>query len=184
MAHSFLITALDNARREATQSRDPLRFLSRLESIHPGWHQTPFTARSLGFFSFHWYVIDAFKKAKGPQLWSGGVRAFTRANFRTFGWPYDVTLRAKDGDIASLAAFSQAVERWHGQAHMAVGMAIGRETEMMDPAQNIYLREFWRLHYFINGRFLPELRRYDTSGTARAKIERLGTEHHAELGQI
>ena len=90
----------------------------------------------------------------------------------------------QDVNVASLAGFSQAIEGWHGQAHMAVGMAIGRETEMMDPTQNIYLREFWRLHYFINGRFLPELRRYDTSGTARAKIERLGTEHHAELGQI
>ena len=55
---------------------------------------------------------------------------------------------------------------------MAIGMDIGRADEMMDPALNIYLREFWRLHYFINARFLPELRRYDTSGTARAKIER------------
>jgi hypothetical protein len=67
---------------------------------------------------------------------------------------------------------------------MAVGMAIGRVSEMMDPAQNIYLREFWRLHYFINARFLTELRRYDKLGTARAKIERLGTQHHTEFGQV
>lgn len=184
MAHSFLITALETARREALQSRDALRFLSRLESIHLGWHQTALAARSLGFLSFHWYVIDEFKRSKGPQLWPGGVRPFTRGDFRRFGWPYDVTLRARDGDFASLAGFSLAIERWHGQAHMAVGMAIGQEDEMMAPAQNIYLREFWRLHYFINGRLLPELRRYDKSGTARAKIERLATEHHAELGQI
>ena len=184
MAHSFLVTALNAARRDATQSRDALRFLSRLESIHVSWHQTPFTARSLGFLSFNWYVINEFKKANGPQLWPGGVRAFTRGDFRRFGWPYDVTLKAKAGDVTSLAAFSLAIERWHGQAHMAVGMAIGRETEMMDPAQNIYLNEFWRLHYFINARFLPELRRYDKSGTAQAKSERLGTEHHAELGQV
>ena len=184
MAHSFLITALETARREAIQSRDAMRFLSRLEAIHPGWHQTPFAARSLGFLTFHWYVVDEFKKAKAPKLWSDGVRPFTRADFRRFGWPYDVTSRAKDGDFESLASFSSAIERWHNQAHMAVGMSIGRDVEMMDPAQNIYLREFWRLHYFINARFLSELRRYDSSGNARAKITRLGTDHHAALGQI
>ena len=184
MAHSFFITALENARREALQSHDAVRFLSRLESIHPAWHQTPFVARSLGFLSFHWYLGEEFKKAKGPQLWPGGIKPFTRADFKRVGWPYNVTLRAKNDDVASLAAFSLAIEKWHNQAHMAIGMDIRREDEMMNPALNIYLREFWRLHYFINARFLPELRKYDTSGTARTKIERLGTQHEPELGRI
>lgn len=51
-------------------------------------------------------------------------------------------VRVVFGDIDSFAAFSLDIERWHGDAHMAIGMGTG--TPMMDPAQNIFYLPFWR----------------------------------------
>lgn len=184
MAHSVLVNTLRTAANSARNAGNPMLFLNELESMHVNWHSRTFNARRLGFLSFHWYVIEAFKRARCPRLWSGGVRAFRNADFNAFGWPYSVTTRASAGDFNSLADFSLAMESWHNDAHMAVGTAFGIANDMMNPGVNIYYREFWRLHYFINGKFLTELRRYDPAGTAKRKIERLETDHHHEMHRI
>ncbi len=184
MAHSLILTTLESASDEARDAGNPIRFLNRLESLHANWHARSFTRRGLGFLSFHWYVLEHFRRARCPNLWTGGVRPFRPTDFATFGWPYDVTARARASDIQSLADCSQAIEVWHNDAHMAVGMAFGIENDMMDPRVNIYYREFWRLHYFINRRFLRELRRYYATGSSRRKIEQLDSDHHDRLHEV
>ena len=184
MAHTILVDTLKTDADAAHTSGNPILFLNRLESVHPNWHGRTFNARGLGFLSFHWHVIEAFKRAGCSALWTGGIRAFRNTDFTSFGWSYNVTTRARADDINSLADFSLAIETWHGDAHMAVGTAFGIADDMMNPRVNIYYREFWRLHYFINDRFLRELRRYDSSGTVMKKIERLETDQHANVHRI
>ena len=159
-------------------------FLNQLESIHENWHRRTFNARALGFLSFHWFVIESFRNARCPSLWAGGVRAFRRVDFTYFGWPYNVTNRAQSNDIDSLASFSLEIESWHNDAHMAIGQQFGITDDMMNPRVNIYYREFWRLHYFINDRFLVELRRYDSSGAVNQKIARLQQNQHTNIHRI
>jgi len=182
MAHSFSVTALNRIGADARRRTDPMAFLRQLSPLHVQWHRTPLAARSLGFLLFHWYVIQNFKKARGPQVWPGGVRPYTTRDFGNFGWPYRVTTEATAGDIDSFAAFSLDIERWHGDAHMAIGMATG--TPMMDAAQNIFHLPFWRLHYFINERFIEQLENYDGSGTVTRQVRRLQRRRHEDTGRI
>lgn len=184
MAHSIIESVLNSAANDARSAGNPMLFLNRLEPMHDNWHRRTFSARGLGFLTFHWRVIEAFKQARGPSLWGSGVRPYTTANFASFGWPYNVTVRARAGDIGSLATFSNAMETWHNDAHMAVGEASGIGNDMMDPRVNIYYREFWRLHYFINDRFTAELRRYDAGGSVVQKMNRLEQNQHANLFRI
>ena len=184
MSHSLLVSALESAAQDVRASGNPMLFLNRLESTHPNWHNRTYQARGMGFLSFHWQVVQSFKDARCPSLWSNGVKPFTTSDFKKFGWPYSVTARARAGDFQSLADFSIATENWHNDAHMAVGRAFGIENEMMDPAANIYYREFWRLHDFINSKLRVELRRYDSAGSEAQKIDRLETAHHSTLFKI
>ena len=184
MAHSILTKSLESAADSSLDGGNPMLFLNQLEATHENWHRRTFNARRLGFLVFHWNVIEEFKRAKCPSVWTGGIRPFRPKDFKDFGWPYNVTVRATSDDIGTLAAFSIAMESWHNDAHMAVGNAFGIADDMMDPRVNIYHREFWRLHYFINAKFLPELRRYDSSGSVTKKIERLETDQHMNLHRI
>lgn len=184
MAHTILENNLNTAAADARNSGNPLLFLNRLEPIHDNWHRRTFSARGLGFLSFHWFVIEAFKRARCPSLWAGGIRPFRAVDFTNFGWSYNVTARAQANDIDSLAGVSLAIESWHNDAHMAVGEAFGIANDMMNPRVNIYYREFWRLHYFINDKFLAQLRRYDSGGTDNQKMGRLEQNQHGNLYRI
>lgn len=184
MAHSMLITALETAARDARSAGNAMLFLNRLESNHTNWHNRSLSARGLGFLIYHWYVIKSFRQARAANLWTGGIRPFRPVDFANFGWPYDVSASAHSGDFASLADFSIAIETWHNDAHMAVGVAFGIADEMMNPSINIYHREFWRLHYFINNRFLTEIRRFDSAGSVAQKVQRLETSHHGDLYRV
>ena len=184
MPHSILTTSLKSAADRSLDAGNPMLFLSQLEAIHQNWHRRTFSARRLGFLVFHWSVIEEFKRAKCPSIWTGGIRPFRPKDFKDFGWPYDVTVRAASKDIDSFAGFSMAIESWHNDAHMAVGTAFGIADDMMDPRVNIYHREFWRLHYFINSKFLPELRRFDSSGSDTKKMNQLETDQHMNLFRI
>jgi len=140
-------------------------------------------ARPLGFLLYHWHVIRAFETAGGPRFVGGGsIAPYTPANFAAFGWPYNVTAETSAGDVDSLADFSFEIEMWHNDAHMAIGMAT--ETPMMDPEENIWYLPFWRLHYFIDARFIQQLRRFDTRGTVRRKIRRLVARQHSDVARI
>jgi hypothetical protein len=54
---------------------------------------------------------------------------------------------------------------------MQIGMATRRN--LMNPRTNVRLREFWRLHYFINDRFEEQLTNHssDAVAAAVAKLE-------------
>ncbi len=184
MAHSILETALDSAAKTSLDNNNPMLFLNGLEAIHTNWHRRRFDARGMGFLIFHWNVIERFRRCKGPTTWNGGVKSFRPADFTKFGASYTVTTHAREGDLESVAAFSLEAERWHNDAHMAIGMEFGIENEMMDPAVNIYYREFWRLHYFINDRFVRELKKFDRAGAPPAKIRGIEENHHNDVHKI
>lgn len=151
------------------------RFLTLLGPVHNTWHTTRHT---YGFLLFHWDLINCFKAVGGPASF-GGITAFTNADFRAFGMPYSVRVAVARGDINALESFSLAIERWHGAAHMAVGQAEG--VDMMNPLTNIRLKQFWRLHYFINGKFEGKLRAYRqrTNQDAAAVIAGIEASNHA-----
>ncbi len=180
MAHSVTVTTLNRAGAEARRRGDPMYYLQRLSPIHTEWHRPG--PRRIGFLFFHWHGIENLKKAGGPRVWPGGVRPYTAADFRNFGWPYDVAAQAQHGDIDSLAAFSSEIEGWHNEAHMALMDATG--TPMTDPAQNIFYPPFWRLHYVMNARFLERLATYDGRGTVRRQIRRLQRRQHSDVGRV
>ena len=161
----------------------PLRrsaFLNGLAPIHVTWHSTPV---SHGFLLFHWEVIKHFK-AVGVPAQFGGVTAFTTTQLSGFGAPYDVNVTVTQGDLAGLRAFSAAIENWHNGAHMSIQAATG--LNMMNAGTNIYLREFWRLHYFINAQFERKLRNYRHVATQSIPtvIAHLDSDHHSAVPRI
>jgi hypothetical protein len=183
MAHTFTTIALSRLGREARRRDDPSYFLDRFGPMHRRWHSLSSNARPLGFLLYHWHVIQAFKIAGGPRFVGGGsITPYTPANFAAFGWPYNVTAQASAGDVDSLANFSFEIEMWHNDAHMAIGMAT--DTPMMDPEENIWYLPFWRLHYFIDARFIQQLRRFDTRGTVRRRVRRLVARQHSDVARI
>lgn len=131
-----------------------LAFLNGLGPIHFAWHTN---ARSHGFLLFHWEVIKQFKAVGAPAQF-GGVTAFKASDLTNFGAPYNVSVTVAKGDVAALRNFARVIEQWHNNAHEQIMMATG--LDMMNPTTNLHLREFWRLHYFINAKFEAKLRSY------------------------
>jgi len=181
MSHSPTTRAIDRYANDSIKQKDPLVFLREFGPLHKRWHMTSLR-NNLGFFLFHWHVTSAFKKCHADQIWPGGVQPFLSADWDQFDWPYDLSSNVTAGDFDSLSAFSLAVERWHNEAHMAVETATGQN--MMDPATNIFLRDFWRLHYFIDARFLEALATFDGKGPVTQQISNLERNHHLRLGNI
>jgi hypothetical protein len=179
--HTPTIALINSYAKDALTQKNPLLFLQDLGPLHKRWHTTSLR-NNIGFFLFHWHLVAALKKCHADKLWPGGVHPFTLTNWTSFNWPYNVANNVVSGDLNSLATFSTNVENWHNEAHMAVQMATGEN--LMDPLTNILLRNFWRLHYFINARFLEALSAYDSAGTATKKIDRLEKNHESRLGDI
>jgi hypothetical protein len=139
-------------------------------------------SRQMGFLIFHWYAIRNFVRSGCPTLWGGGIRAFTLADFRSWTWPYIVTAQAQQNDIDSLVNFSQEIQDWHNRFHDIVTQIT--QAPFGDPTVNIYYREFWRLHYFINNQFLRQLSRYDGVGTPVQRIRRLEQAQHSRVVDV
>ena len=161
----------------------PLRrtaFLNGLSPIHVAWHSTPV---SHGFLLFHWEVIKHFKAVGGPVQF-GGVTAFTTTQLSNFGAPYNVNVAVAQGDQAGLMDFSTAIQGWHNGAHMSIQMATG--LNMMNAGTNIYLREFWQLHYFINAKFESKLKNYRhvANQSIPDVIAHIETNHHSAVRRI
>lgn len=181
MSHSFTVDALNKIGDDAKKSGNAMDFLHNLGPIHQKWHMGAFATRRIGFLLFHEHVIENLKKCGGPAMF-GGVKAYTPANFKTFGHPYDVIAKATNGNLNSLADFSLEIEGWHNEAHMAIGMATG--VDMMDPLTNINHVEFWRLHYFINAKFFQQLKRYDPAGSNKTRVANIEQLHHSDVGRV
>lgn len=182
MSHSPLTRAIAHYADEALQQNNPMLFLQRFAPVHNRWHTTSLR-NNLGFLLFHWHAIAGLKKCHADQIWPGGVQPFTLADWKNkFQWPYTVNNAVVSGDFNSLAAFSSDMENWHNNAHMAVMNVTGED--MMNPLTNIYLRNFWRLHFFINDRFLEALSTFDGNGSAVKQIGRIEKNYHARLGDV
>lgn len=153
-------------------------FLNGLAELHFDWHTT---RRTYGFLLFHADVIGHFKAAGGPGRFDG-VTPFTLDELSSFGAPYEVTTIASQDDPESLRGFSRELETWHNHAHMSVEMALG--VDMMNPRTNIYVLEFWRLHYFIQARFAAELRRFRPGVQQPTAIARVEDAHHSFVPKI
>ena len=182
--HSNSQAQLEQLKNYAMQfPAGPLRrtaFLNGLSPIHVAWHSTPV---SHGFLLYHWLVIQHFK-AVGVAAQFGGVTAFTTTQLSNFGAPYNVNVTVTQGDLAGLRAFSTEIQNWHNGAHRSIQMATG--LNMMNAGTNIYLREFWKLHYFINAQFERKLRNYrhiptQSISTVIAHIE---SSHHSAVPRI
>ena len=182
MSHLPTIHAINRYVADSLKHKDPMLFLRELGPQHYRWHRIPRTTRSIGFLSFHWHVVSAFKKSHADKIWPGSIQPFSLAEWNQFGWPYNVTAQVMADDFDSFAAFSTAIENWHNEAHMAVMNATGED--MMSPATNIFLRNFWRLHYFIDARFLDALAAYDKKGSVPQKVARMEKKFDARLGEI
>jgi hypothetical protein len=182
--HSNSKAQLEQLKNLAMQfSAGPARrtaFLNGLGPIHVVWHTTPV---SHGFLIFHWEVIKHFKAVGGPAQF-GGVTAFTTTQLTNFGAAYNVNVTMGRGDIAALRAFSSAIQSWHNGAHMRIQAATG--LNMMDAGTNIYLREFWRLHYFINAKFESKLRSYRQVSTQSIPtvIANIESNNHSLVSRI
>lgn len=181
MAHTPTTHAINQYASDAIKQKDPLLFLQEFGPLHNRWHTTSLR-NNLGFLLFHWHVVTAFKKCHANQVWPGGVQPFTLANWNQFGWSYNLAANVIPGDFDSFSAFSFNLEGWHNEAHMAVQMATGEN--MMDPLTNIFLRNFWRLHYFIDNRFVEALAAFDGTGSVKQQVSRLRRKYHSRLGEV
>lgn len=181
MSHSPIIIAINGYASDAIKKNNPLLFLQEFGPLHKRWHTTALR-NNLGFLLFHWHVVTAFRKCHADQIWPGGVQPFTLADWTQFGWPYNLPMNVNAGDFDSLAAFSASIENWHNEAHMAVENAT--HEDMMNTLTNVLLRNFWRLHYFIDARFMEALAAYDGKGSAQQQISRIEKKYHTRLGEV
>lgn len=181
MAHTPTTAAIDRYANDAIKKKDPMVFLKEFGPLHNRWHTTSLRNK-LGFLLFHWHVVTALKKSHADMIWPGGIKPFTLADWNGFAWPYNVSVKVTTGDFDSLAAFSSAIENWHNDAHMAVENATGED--MMNPLTNVLLQNFWRLHYFIDARFMEALVNFDGVGSEKQQISRLEIKYHSRLGEV
>ncbi len=154
---------------------DPLGFLEALSPIHSDWHVPPTT---YGFLLFHHRVVRYFKAIVNPQV-NPPVEAFTAAEFEEMGInPYS----GGPDNIASLNALqslSADIEGWHNGAHAGIQVATG--VPMMNAAENIFYRVFWKLHFFIDDRFKVGLEQYEAEVHAGAFLNVSAIAAHIEV---
>ena len=153
MAHEStrdaLITIANN------NNGDPLGFLEAFSPVHRGWHGPE---RTYGFLLFHHRVVRYFKTIVNPEV-NPQVAPFTNAEFDGMGinpfagGPENIT------SLNDLQDLSTAIEGWHNGAHARIQVATG--VPMMNAAENIFYRVFWRLHFFIDDRFKVGLEQYE-----------------------
>jgi len=171
--HSTMLTELDRFEKEARQQNNPQLYLQLLSPLHAQWHAIPTRARRIGFLLFHWHVIEHFK-ALGLEAIEN-VQEDTVADFTPPGGKFDMAdwgaIMDGVGDsttLTELEDYSQAIEGWHNEAHMAISQVTG--LDMMNPTVNVFFTEFWNLHYFINTRFEEQLRSYADSAHPDQKL--------------
>jgi hypothetical protein len=120
--------------------------------------------RELGFLTFHWCVIHYFRKVglNSPMR----IRAYTRNDFSPGGIFYTGERDCSDWmssgflsrNFEDLIRYSRQLELCHDGWHMAIEERTG--APLMDPYVNVYRREFWNLHFFINDEFEAQLNSY------------------------
>jgi hypothetical protein len=178
-----LQTIVTTAKQQPVGAPRVTAFLNALGPIHRDWHSVPPSARTYGFLLFHAEVIRLLKSVGGPAYF-GGIPPYKLSDFQNFGRPYNVTFTVAPGSVADLETFSTDIEDWHNRAHMAIEMST--HLNMMDPLTNVQLRNFWRLHFFIQARFVSRLNmfRHIAGQTTAGTIAEIETVDHAAVPSI
>ncbi len=154
---------------------DALGFLEAFSPLHNGWHGNP---RTYGFLLFHHRVVRYFNAIVNSQI-NPQVIAFTDGDFTNMninvfgGTPQNIT------SLSDLEALSSDIEGWHNGAHAGIQVATG--VPMMDAAENIFYRVFWRLHLFIDERFIDGLQQYEAAIHANAFLNVSAIAAHIEV---
>ena len=160
-------------------------FLEGLSDIHADWHGP--NERTYGFLLFHHRVVGYFSRIVNRAI-NPPVAAFTAADFQAMNvQPFGGNLANVD-TLGELAAASSAIESWHNNAHMQIGMAT--QSPMMDPRQNIFFRPFWQLHLYIDNLYGATLKQYRNRShpgqflTDAAIAAHIEAGHHAWVPRI
>lgn len=176
---------------EARATNNPHRYLELLGPLHKAWHTVPATRRRVGLLLFHWHVIAHFQALKLDKTLA--VKPYAVADFSRGGqfasddWNSAMTGVPDATSLDGLVTISEAIESWHNEAHMEIGMATG--APMMDPAVNILYTPFWNLHFFINAQFEAQLTNYATAEKPTAKkaadvVAAIESQSHPYVGRI
>lgn len=153
---------------------DPMGFLESLSPIHLGWHGS---ARSYGFLLFHLRVVRYFRSIVNPQV-DPQIVPFDDADFQGMGVNPFGGNPQNIASLRDLADFSDEIEGWHNGAHAAIQVATG--VPMMNAAENIFYRVFWRLHFFIDDRFRVGLGEYGNTVHPGQFLDVLAIAAHVE----
>jgi hypothetical protein len=174
MAHATirnqLITLANNT------ATNPRGYLDGLSPIHTNWHGP--APRTYGFLLFHFRVVRDFRNIVNSTL-AVPVTPYTPAELAAMGVVGVPPATAGVNTLAELRTFSQGIEAWHNAAHGQIAMATG--TPLMDPAQNIYYRPFWRLHFYIDDLFRIVLQQYGNSAHAGMFLNTAAIASHIEV---
>ena len=153
---------------------DPMGFLESFSPIHAGWHGP---GRTYGFLLFHLRGVRYFKSIVNPQV-NPQIVPFNDADFQGMninpfgGNPQNIA------SLNDLVDFSAAIENWHNGAHAGIQVATG--VPMMNAAENIFYRVFWRLHFFIDDQFRDGLDRYGNAVHPNQFLDTLAVAAHIE----
>lgn len=182
MAHEntrdALITIANN------NNGDPLGFLEAFSPIHRDWHGPE---RTYGFLLFHHRLVRYFKAIVNSQI-NPPVAPFTKAEFSGMGITQFEGNPEKIASLNDLEAFSTNIEGWHNGAHARIQVATG--VPMMNAAENIFYREFWQLHLFIDERFEARLQQYEAAVHTGAFLNvsaiaaHIEVSHHSRVPRI
>ncbi|MBA3749962.1 MAG: hypothetical protein H0X03_03555 [Nitrosopumilus sp.] len=186
--HIGVVRNLQRMADEAKRNGNPPLFLTRFSPVHVRWHGS---SRIPGFLLFHWHAVEHVKDLGIDSML--GVNPYVVNDFRPGGdfadadWDDYMGSFGPSSTLDELAEYSFQLENWHNNSHMVIGNATG--TDLMNPATNIFLREFWNLHFFINQRFENEMKSYaeanhPTINTAAAIVRHIENSHHRYVRSI
>jgi hypothetical protein len=186
--HSFTLDQLQSFDEQARQQDNPHLYLQLLSPLHDQWHRV---ARRVGFLLFHWHVVGHYRALGLDQQM--GVTGYAASDFdpggdfAQAGWTASMGSVGDSQSLDELIDYSRAIEGWHNEAHMVVGMVSG--VDLMNPLTNVFLPQFWNLHLFINARFDEQLASYAQAVHPElqgpdAIVEHVEAEHPAVITRI
>jgi len=186
--HIGMVRNLQRIADGARRNRNPPRFLTRYSPIHVRWHSS---SRIPGFLLFHWHSVEHIKSLGLDTML--GVSPYGINDFRPGGdfadadWNDFMGGFAPSSSLDELVAYSNQLENWHNNAHMVIGDTLG--VDLMNAATNVFLREFWNLHFFINQRFENELKSYAEANhseltSASSIVQHIESLHHRYVSTI
>lgn len=205
--HASIVYYLRIWSSEAEKSGNPRLFLDRLANQHDSWHGTQ--PPILGFLLYHHFVVKNFRAIKLDQILN--VSPYSTDDFKAggkFEWQQEWDIPADPQrpeinrqvfetllqrwtslpsakTIDELATLSFRLQNWHNLVHYVVERATNKP--MGNPLVNIYLTEFWNLHFLVEQQFERNLRSFGNSinlANIDEIVEHIEEEEHGRVGEI